>query len=197
MKDKDLSALEFCIVSVIESKGSLGASCADLVSEGLTIGQALTGTAGLRHRGLLYRTRVADGGNRHFLTDRTTGKERLSRLFGLSYASFLVLPRSLMQEMPDGWQDRCVDLVKEFDSEYPNQPDGEIFISWKEGGKFAKLPESLGNYRRPDRKAIEKMRVLISVEDSPAAPLVFDEAHRVPLSAFYPMEKPTTENKGH
>ncbi len=35
--------------------------------------------------------------------------------FGLSYASYLVLPRSLIQEMPEEWQKRMVELLEEWD----------------------------------------------------------------------------------
>ncbi|MEA2935040.1 MAG: hypothetical protein QOD74_1686, partial [Variibacter sp.] len=36
----------------------------------------------------------------------SAGWEALSRWFGLSRASFAVLPRVLMQQMPDEWQGR-------------------------------------------------------------------------------------------
>lgn len=41
------------------------------------------------------------------------GADRLHTWWELSYASYLVLPRSLMQSMPDEWQDRMAALLEE------------------------------------------------------------------------------------
>lgn len=42
-----------------------------------------------------------------------TMREDVHTYFGLSYANYLVLPRTLLQSMPETWQHRFVDLVNE------------------------------------------------------------------------------------
>jgi len=44
------------------------------------------------------------------------GYDKLWSWFGLSYASFLTLPRVMMHEMPDEWQGKMADLLEEWDS---------------------------------------------------------------------------------
>lgn len=39
--------------------------------------------------------------------------EAIHSWFGLSYASYLVLPRSVLQSMPDEWQVKFVELVEQ------------------------------------------------------------------------------------
>jgi len=43
--------------------------------------------------------------------------------FGLSYANFLVLPRSLLQSMPDEWQERFVSCLHELDEAFDGAAD--------------------------------------------------------------------------
>ena len=77
--------------------------------------------------------------------------------FGLTYVSWLTLPRVLMQAMSEEWQHKMVELLDEYDSAFPNQPDYNTSVHIKQKGKFAKMPDWI-NYRRPDKKAIDKMR---------------------------------------
>lgn len=77
--------------------------------------------------------------------------------FGLSYASWLTLPRSFMQEMPDEWQQKLVDLVQEYLDTFPNQPDMNITVSLKKDGRFVPLPQCF-DYHHPDMEAINAMR---------------------------------------
>lgn len=76
--------------------------------------------------------------------------------FGLSYASFCVLPRVLMKEMPAGWQDRMAKLLWEFDQAY----DGLAFTDltgihgWqvratKQGGSLTGIPSSVKKLPSP------------------------------------------------
>lgn len=53
--------------------------------------------------------------------------EHIHTYFGLSYASHVVLPRTLLQSMPDKWQRRMVRLLEEFDAAFPQHP-GEYRI---------------------------------------------------------------------
>ncbi len=51
------------------------------------------------------------------------GHDRLHNWFGLSYASFAILPRVLMNAMPDRWQGKMGELLKEFSEEFSSLPD--------------------------------------------------------------------------
>ena len=44
--------------------------------------------------------------------------------FGLSYANYAVLPRTLLQSMPEDWQCQFVALMDVFDTTWANLPDG-------------------------------------------------------------------------
>lgn len=86
------------------------------------------------------------------------GHEKLWLWFGLSRASWLTMPRALMHAMPDEWQGPMAGLLREFDDEFPNWCQQQLYVMAKEGGKFTALPETLCNYRHPDRDAIDGMR---------------------------------------
>jgi len=83
---------------------------------------------------------------------------RLWDWFGLSYASFLTLPRVLMHEMPEEWQDKMTDLLEEFGETFPNQPNIGTRVQATKDGKLIKFPEWIINYRRPDKEQINKLR---------------------------------------
>lgn len=85
------------------------------------------------------------------------GHAALWRHFGLSYASWLVLPRVLMHEMPDDWQARMAQLLAEVEREFPNQPDIDYSVSCSVGGKFVKIPDWVA-YRYPDTDTINSWR---------------------------------------
>lgn len=78
--------------------------------------------------------------------------------FGLSHASFLVLPRVLMEAMPRKWQNRMADLLNEYDETFPNQPDIGTQVQITHDGKLIKTPEWLINYRRPDYRMIDSLQ---------------------------------------
>lgn len=86
----------------------------------------------------------------------TSGHEKLWDWFSLSYASFLVMPRAMMHEMPDEWQGKMADLLTEWD-EMTDCPDDEITgitVSIRKNNKFASMPTELLNYRHPDTEAL-------------------------------------------
>ena len=85
------------------------------------------------------------------------GYEKLWGWFGLSHASFLTLPRVLIHEMPDEWQDKMADLLNEYYENFPNQPDIGTRVQITENGKLIKTPEWLVNYRHPDKDMIKKL----------------------------------------
>ena len=80
--------------------------------------------------------------------------------FSLSRASWLVLPRVLMEQMPTEWQMRFTALLEEFDEEFDWVPEEvKLYVQCKtHSGKYAALPRSLTEYRHPDLNAIEAMR---------------------------------------
>lgn len=44
--------------------------------------------------------------------------EAVHTYFGLTYANYLVRPRTLLQSMPDEWQSRFVDCLRELDAAF-------------------------------------------------------------------------------
>lgn len=86
--------------------------------------------------------------------------ERLQKWFGLSYASWLTIPRVLMENMPDEWQEKMAELLEECDAYYPNcGEDGISFsVQCKLNNKFIKMPKYLGNYRYPDWEKLNEFR---------------------------------------
>lgn len=68
--------------------------------------------------------------------------EPIHAWFGLTYAKYLVLPRSILQSMPVEWQRDFVKLLKQLDTNCINidieTPD--YSVSAKKNGKFIKDP---------------------------------------------------------
>jgi cation transport regulator ChaB len=56
------------------------------------------------------------------MSKNLSGSDRLWLWFSLSYANFLTLPRALMHQMPEEWQDKMAELLEEFDDTYKNTP---------------------------------------------------------------------------
>lgn len=87
--------------------------------------------------------------------------EKLWCYFGLSYASWLTMPRVMMHAMPDEWQDKMAALLGEFAEAFPNQPPLGTRVQVTDmNGKLVKTPEWLINYRHPDHRAIDELRSL-------------------------------------
>jgi hypothetical protein len=77
-------------------------------------------------------------------------REPVHDAFGLTYASWLVWPRVIMQAMPVEWQERFVALANEMSERFPDwEPEGVFQVSLKQRGKFTPLPKELCNYRHP------------------------------------------------
>ena len=78
--------------------------------------------------------------------------------FGLTYSSYLVLQRSLLQEMPTEWQERFVACIEEirdyFDCD--DMPSTYTVLLRDETGKFVRDP--LVNYRHPDMDYINSKK---------------------------------------
>lgn len=90
---------------------------------------------------------------------RGEGYQKLWGWFGLSYASFCVMPRALMHEMPDEWQSKMADLLEEYDATFDTSelPNCKV-MAVGDKGKFASWPEWLVAYRRPNVDRINELR---------------------------------------
>lgn len=71
--------------------------------------------------------------------------------FGLTRARYLVLPRSLMEGMPDEWQEKMTALLDEMRETYdPCQINDNYTVYLRaSGGRF--LADPLSNYRHPPK----------------------------------------------
>lgn len=78
--------------------------------------------------------------------------------FSLSYASWLTLPRVLMEAMPDEWQRKMAELLNEYNETFPNLPDLGTRVLVVQDNKLIKAPSWLLNYRHPDKEAIQGCR---------------------------------------
>lgn len=76
----------------------------------------------------------------------------IHQAFGLTYASFLVVPRTFLMDMPIEWQNKFTKLMEEYnDSINDLSPDYEynLSVTFKKNGKFTKTPEVFTNYKHP------------------------------------------------
>jgi hypothetical protein len=92
------------------------------------------------------------------LAYKPEGGEALWHTFGLSYASWLVMPRVMMHAMPDEWQGKMAALIDEFHDEF-NWPEdlGDVMVSCRVNGKIAKLPKWLA-YRHSAPSDMDRFR---------------------------------------
>ncbi len=68
--------------------------------------------------------------------------------FGLTYSSYLVLPRTLLCGMPTDWQARMVALLEEMRATYNSAEIRDDYcVTLRQRGKFVQDP--LANYRHP------------------------------------------------
>lgn len=102
-----------------------------------------------------------------------SGAQDLHGWWQLSYAAFLVLPRALMQEMPDDWQRDMARLLREYDATWTNQPPIETTVRAVENGKLVRMPDVFTNYRHPVPAALQALRLPAcgGVVEAPAEPL--------------------------
>ena len=76
--------------------------------------------------------------------------------FELSYCSYLVLHRTLMQEMPAEWQHAFVALWDELHEAFPEGPGPFTVLLRGDRGRFVK--DRLAAYRYPDPYAVKEAR---------------------------------------
>lgn len=79
--------------------------------------------------------------------------------FELTYAQYLVMPRSLMEAMPTRWQYDMAKLLEEFDHTFDwRPPTGRYWVQLKDGnGRYVR--DDFMEYRHPNYKAIEAARI--------------------------------------
>ena len=88
------------------------------------------------------------------------GYDDLWEWFGLSRASWLTMPRVLMHEMPDIWQEKMAKLLVEYENAFDLSEYGiNIEVRGKKEGKYVQLPSELCDYRHPYRNDIERLKV--------------------------------------
>jgi len=90
----------------------------------------------------------------------TDGAYDLSCWFSLTYASWLTLPRVLMEAMSDEWQGKMATLLNEYDSVYSNLSDlglGTRVQVTKEK-KLIKTPPEFLQYRHSDREWLAELK---------------------------------------
>lgn len=88
--------------------------------------------------------------------------EKLQQWFGLSYSSFLVLPRVLMNDMPQEWQDKMSELLDEYDQAFDQSKvgvDGCRVQATGPNNELVKMPSEVINYRRPCQLFLERVRI--------------------------------------
>jgi hypothetical protein len=78
-----------------------------------------------------------------------SSREPIHEWFELSYANYLVLPRSLLQSMPVEWQERMVSLLNEMDRAF-QLPPVEYRVQMIRDGKFVR--DELADYKRGRRR---------------------------------------------
>ena len=82
--------------------------------------------------------------------------DAIHEMFGLAYASYLVLPRVLLQSMPVRWQRRFVKMVRELETAFQHvERPQDYWVRTREGNRF--VPETLPPYRHgyvEPRKAV-------------------------------------------
>jgi hypothetical protein len=80
-------------------------------------------------------------------------EEAIHTFFGLSYSNYLVLPRSVLQSMPDEWQYKFVTLIEQIpeiiDEDFEPAGGYKVF-ALDENKKFTKNPYS--DYERGRRR---------------------------------------------
>ncbi len=80
-------------------------------------------------------------------------KEHIHEFFELSYANYLVLPRSVLQSMPVDWQEKFVTLLEKIPEVIAEnfEPEGGYEVKARDSeGRF--ITDSYSNYERGRRR---------------------------------------------
>lgn len=81
------------------------------------------------------------------------GERDVHAWFGLTYANYLVVPRSVLQSMPEDWQHRFTSLMNEVDESFGHLdwPDYRV-LAVGANGKFRRDPIPHYNRGRTRRR---------------------------------------------
>lgn len=97
--------------------------------------------------------------------DPRNGSTPIHNAFGLSYSSYLVYPRCLLERMPRECQERLLAVLQEFDDKFPGHSERIYDIrllarpydpDTDEDSDPPLARDDLGNYRHPDMAAIDR-----------------------------------------
>lgn len=80
---------------------------------------------------------------------KTFDADAIHEWFGLTYANYLVVPRSLLQSMPDEWQTEFVGLLEEAREHFGEIEDNYTVQLRDRKGRFKQDP--LADYERGRR----------------------------------------------
>jgi hypothetical protein len=87
------------------------------------------------------------------------GYDRLWLWFELSRASWVTIPRVLLHEMPDEWQDKMAALLEEYKNTFTNWPEGiGTRVQITDCGHLTSAHNWLNNYRYPAKGKIATLR---------------------------------------
>ena len=76
----------------------------------------------------------------------------IHHFFNLTYASYLVLPRSILQSMPDEWQRRFVMMLDEIEARFGNFPEVGTYDVRLKDEKGRSMTDPLADYERGRRR---------------------------------------------
>jgi hypothetical protein len=74
--------------------------------------------------------------------------ESIHRFFGLSYANYLVIPRALLQSMPDKWQAEVVMLLDELSAAFEHVPQAMNYMVQARSGDGKFIRDPVQHYNR-------------------------------------------------
>lgn len=85
-------------------------------------------------------------------------QDYIHEYFGLTYCSYLVLQRSILQSMPTKWQKKFVDLLEELEVATCNLTDlpGGFTVNAREGSRF--ITDPYKRYERGRRRVILNLK---------------------------------------
>lgn len=84
----------------------------------------------------------------------------MDRYFNVSRASWLTIPRALINTMPDEWKSKLADLLDEYDETFTFSGEQMKGIGTRvmltKNGKLTKSMDEISNYRHPNKEFIER-----------------------------------------
>ena len=89
--------------------------------------------------------------------------EKMELFWELSYAQYLTIPRSVIQEMSIEWQDKLAKLLNELDDKIDwRPPEGRYWVVLETDDEFEKLDiglsDPLAEYRGGNQYAIDLIK---------------------------------------